>query len=86
MKLDKKLFKIIHNYFPYTSFHDDNWNEILKNSINYPSVFHLLNTVRYYVSYFGESNSINLSIILYDNGQQPVGIMPLMVHKNNSNE
>ena len=27
-----------------------------------------------------------MKIILYDNGQQPVGIMPLMVHKNNSNE
>jgi len=86
MKLDKKLFKIINNYFPYTTFRDDNWKEILKDSINYPSVFHLLNTVRYYVSYFGESNSINLSIILYDNDQQQVGVMPLMVHKNNSNE
>jgi FemAB family protein len=50
-----------------------------------PSIFHLLNTTRYYTEYFSNNNSINVSIVLYNN-KQAVGIMPLMVYQNEHKE
>lgn len=56
----------------------EDWNFVLdKVSIN--TVFYLKKTVDYYVSYYHEQNSLNLSIVLYEN-KNPVGIFPLMVH------
>ena len=37
------------------------------------------------MAYFSKSNSIDLSIILYEN-HQAVGLMPLMAHKNKNNQ
>jgi FemAB family protein len=85
MIMQKKLFKIIYNYFPEADTDVDRWHEVIKTSGNNSSTFHLLNSVKYYVTYFSENNSINLSMVLYDN-QKAVGILPLMAHKNKKNE
>ena len=85
MVIKKKLFKIIYNYFPEADTDANKWHEIIKSSKNNPSTFHLLNTVKYYVTYYSENNAINLSIVLYDD-HQAVGILPLLVHKNKKNE
>ena len=85
MTIEKKLFKIIYNYFPDTDIDINKWKDILKTSNSNSSTFHLLNTIKYYVSYFSDNDSINLSMILYYD-KQAVGIMPLMVHKNKNKE
>ena len=83
--MQKKLFEIIYNYFPDTDIDINKWKGILKTSNSNLSAFHLLNTIKYYVSYFSDNNSINLSLILYYDKQE-VGIMPLMAHKNKDKE
>tara|TARA_B100000767_G_scaffold117107_1_gene111800 strand:+ start:3060 stop:4094 length:1035 start_codon:yes stop_codon:yes gene_type:complete len=85
MIIEKSLFKIIHDYFPDVDIDTNEWRDILKTSKSNSSIFHLLNTVKYYVSYFSDNSSLNLSRVLYDD-KQAVGIMPLMVHKNINNE
>ena len=85
MKIEKKLFEIIYNYFPDADIDINKWKSILKVSGSNLSTFHLLNTIKYYVSYFSDNDSINLSMILYYDKQE-VGIMPLMVHKNKNKE
>ena len=85
MKIEKKLFEIIYSYFPDADIDINKWKGILKISNSNLSTFHLLNTIKYYVSYFSDNDSINLSMILYYDKQE-IGIMPLMVHKNKNNE
>lgn len=85
MTIEKKLFKIIYNYFPDTDIDINKWKDILKTSNSNSSTFHLLNTIKYFVSYFSDNDSINLSMILYYD-KQAVGIMPLMAHKNKNKE
>ena len=63
MTIEKKLFKIIYNYFPDTDIDINKWKDILKTSNSNSSTFHLLNTIKYYVSYFSDNDSINLSMI-----------------------
>lgn len=85
MKIEKKLFDTVYNYFPDVNIASNKWKEVFKTSSSNSSVFHLLNTVKYYVSSFSCNNSINLSIFLYfDN--KAVGIMPLMAHQNKNKE
>jgi len=85
MKIEKKLFDTIYNYFPDANIDTNKWKDIFTTSNSNSSIFHLLNTVKYYVSYFSENNSINLSIVLYYD-KNAVGIMPLMAHKNKDGE
>ena len=61
MIMQKKLFKIIYNYFPEADTDVDRWHEVIKTSGNNSSTFHLLNSVKYYVTYFSENNSIYCS-------------------------
>jgi len=85
MKIEKKLYDTIYNYFPDANIDTNKWKDIFTTSNSNSSIFHLLNTVKYYVSYFSENNSINLSIVLYYD-KNAVGIMPLMAHKNKDGE
>lgn len=81
MTIHKKLRELIFKNFPESKkININKWNEVLKNSDSNQSISHLINTVNYHVSYFIKKDSINLSIVLYE-GQQIVGIMPLMAHK-----
>ncbi len=80
MVLKKKLLKIIHNYFPEADMDSKKWNEIIDNAEHNPSTFHLLNSVKYYVTYYLGNNAINLSIVLYVN-KKPAGILPLFAHQ-----
>ena len=41
--------------------------------------------VKYYVSCFDENNKINLSLVLYNN-KEPVGVMRLIVRKDENQE
>ena len=84
MIIQKKLNEIIFKYFPEADIDPDKWQEILKNSSRTPSIPHLFNTVKYFVAYFSDNDSLNLSLVLYEK-QEAVGIMPLMVHKDESN-
>lgn len=40
--------------------------------------------VHYYVAYYLKEDALDLSIVIYDS-KQPVGVMPLMVHKDKQN-
>ncbi|MDA8846074.1 hypothetical protein N9N60_05050, partial [Candidatus Pelagibacter bacterium] len=84
MIIQKKLNEIIFKYFPEADMDPDKWQEILKNPGRTPSIPHLFNTVKYFVAYFSDNDSLNLSLVLYEK-QEAVGIMPLMVHKDESN-
>lgn len=76
-----QLTQVIQNVIPDSNTDVDAWQLVLDQCKDSPSIFHLLNTVQYYVAYFSENNAVNLSIVLYNN-RQPVGIMPLMAHQN----
>ncbi len=78
--MEKKLQRIIHNHFTDSDNNSDNWQLVLENSNEYISVFHLLNTVNYYVAYNLSGSSFNLSMVIYEN-KKAVGVMPLMAHK-----
>jgi len=79
-----KLTHIVKCVVPDSNNDIDAWQLVLSQHGVTPSIFHLYNTVRYYVSYFARNESINLSLVVYDNSQ-PVGVFPLMAHKNDSN-
>ena len=81
INLEKELFEIISQYLPENTVNLDKWEDILTNTEANPSVYHLLSKVRYYVAILAKYNSINLSIVLYENNEA-VGLMPLMIHKN----
>lgn len=85
MNIEKQLFEIIYEHFSVSNLNLENWQKILDSTNSNPSVFHLLSKVKYYVAYFSDSSAINLSMVLHE-GQQAVGIMPLMVHKNVNSE
>jgi FemAB family protein len=76
-----QLVKIIQNVIPDSNIDINAWQMVLKQHEVFPSIFHLLNTVEYYVAYFSQNRSVNLSLVVYNN-KQPVGLMPLMVHQN----
>ena len=80
-----QIFHIIHSVVPDSSTDIDAWRLVLDQHKTAPSIFHLLNTVQYYVAYFSQNKSINLSLVLYNN-KQPVGVMPLMTHQDESNQ
>jgi FemAB family protein len=80
-----QLTHVVKSVIPDSSIDIDAWQSVLDRHEVTPSIFHLLNTVQYYVSYFSQNKSVNLSLVLYNN-KQPVGVMPLMVHKNELNE
>ena len=84
MRIEKKVHKLVNNYFPDSNIDQNNWKDIIENSNSQPSVFHILNTVKYYVSYFSKNNSINLSMVFYQD-TQAIGIMPLMIHQDKNN-
>ena len=83
--MKKNLLTIIRNHFPDSNIDTNQWKYVLKNSTTVPSCFYLLNMVEYYVSYYKKNNSINLSLILYNN-KEAVGIMPLIAHRNDKHE
>ena len=60
------------------------WQEVIKNPSRTPSIPHLFNTIEYFVAYFSNNDSLNLSFVLYEK-EEAIGIMPLMVHKDESN-
>lgn len=80
-----QISHIVHSVVPDSSTDIDAWKLVLDQHKTTPSIFHLLNTVQYYVAYFSQNKSINLSLVLYNN-KQPVGVMPLMAHQNKSNQ
>jgi FemAB family protein len=84
MIIKKKLMEIIHTHFPNADSNTDKWQEILKNPSRTPSIPHLFSTVKYFVAYFSDNDALNLSLVLYEK-QEAVGIMPLMAHKDGSN-
>lgn len=84
MKIEKKVHKLVNNYFPDSNIDQNNWKDVIENSNSQSSVFHILNTVKYYVSYFSKNNSINLSMVFYQD-TQAIGIMPLMIHQDKNN-
>lgn len=75
-----QLFQIIENMIPDSNADIKAWQSVLDRHEVTPSVFHLFNTVEYYVAYFSKNRSLNLSFVIYNN-KEPVGVMPLMVHK-----
>ena len=83
--MQEKLLKIINSHFPESNTEIDKWQYVLKNCTTVPSCHYLLNMVEYYVSYYKYNSAINLSIVLYNN-KEAVGVMPLMVHKNDKQE
>ena len=80
-----QLLQVIQNIVPDSNADINAWQSVLEKHGTSPSVFHLFNTVEYYVAYFSKNKSINLSFIIYNN-KEPVGAMPLMVHQNEHNE
>ena len=62
----------------------EDWQSVLDQCDFVPSIYHLYSTTQYYVAYFSEKHSINLSIVLYNN-KEPVAVLPLMVHQYRSN-
>ena len=78
--MKEELFKIINKYFPNNDQDKNNWNYIINNSSSAPSILYLQSMVEYYVAYYTSNQSINLSFVFYDD-RNPVGIMPLMIHK-----
>lgn len=83
--MQKKLKEIIFKHFPEADSDPDKWQEVLKNPSSIPSIPHLFNTVKYFVAYFSDNDSLNLSLVLYEK-QQAVGIMPLIAHKDENNK
>ena len=83
--MKKKLLKIIHNHFPESDNGNHNWQYVLDNCTFVPSDFYLYSKVKYYVFYFDKNNVINLSFVLYNN-KEPVGVMPLIVRKDENQE
>lgn len=79
--MKKNLLEIINNHFLAFKTDTDDWQYVLENCGSIPSCMHLLNMVEYYVAYYKNYCSINLSIVLYDK-KKAVGIMPLIAHKN----
>lgn len=82
MQIKKKLFEIINRYLPNHNTNSKDWQKVLDNSNGNPTNFHLLTKVYYYTALLNNFNSINLSMIVYEN-KKPVGIMPLIVHQSN---
>ena len=80
-----QLIKVIQNVVPDSNIDSNSWQSVIEQHKTIPSIFHLFNTVEYYVAYFSQHKSINLSLVLYNN-KQPVGVMPLMAHQNKSNQ
>ena len=80
-----QITHIVRNIVPESSTDIDAWKLVLDQYKAIPSIFHLLNTVQYYVAYFSQNKSINLSLVVYNN-KQPVGVMPLMAHQNENNK
>lgn len=74
------LNEIIRQTIPDANQNEQEWKSVIEQS-NSPSFFHLFNTVNYYVAYYSNNSSINLSLVLHNN-KEAVGIMPLMVHIN----
>ena len=85
MNTEIELLEIVSKYFSEKNLNLEKWQNVLNNTNNNPSNFHLLSKVKYYVSCFSKYNAINLSLILYENSRA-VGIMPLMAHKNIKNK
>jgi FemAB family protein len=80
-----QLIKVIQNVVPDSNIDSNSWQSVIEQHKTIPSIFHLFNTVEYYVAYYSKKSSINLSLVVYNN-MQPVGVMPLMIHKNEHNE
>jgi hypothetical protein len=78
-----QLTRVIQNFIPDSNNDVDAWQSVLDQYKAIPSIFHLFNTVQYYVTYYSQNNSVNLSLVVYNN-KQPVGIMPLMAHQEES--
>ncbi|MDC6455598.1 hypothetical protein PQZ70_00430 [Candidatus Pseudothioglobus singularis] len=85
MNIKKKISQIINNHFADSNYDPKDWQLVLNSCEAVPSIFHLQNTLNYYVSYFSKENSINLSIVLYNNNKA-VGVMPLMTYKDEEGE
>ncbi len=81
----KQLIQIIKDQFPGgIDTASDDWQSVLDRCDHVPSIYHLFSTTQYYVAYFSENYSINLSIVLYSN-KQSVAVFPLMVHQHKKN-
>ncbi len=77
--MNKELKNIIKNILPLdATFKLDDWDFVINNA-HEVSVFHLKKTVDYYVSYYQEHDSYNLSCVLYEN-KKPVAIFPLFIY------
>ena len=64
MILIKKLNKIILKHFPEADSDSNKWQEVLKEPNRDPSIPHLFNSVKYFVAYFSNNDSLNLSFVL----------------------
>ena len=80
-----QLIKVIQNVVPDSNMDSNSWQSVIEQHKTTSSIFHLFNTVEYYVAYYSKNNSINLSLVVYNN-MQPVGVMPLVTHQNKSNQ
>ena len=79
--MEDKLKQVIRAFFTESSISPNIWKTVLESCEHVPSIYYLYNTVEFYTAYFSKSNSINLSVILYDHNN-PVGLMPLICHQN----
>ena len=83
--MKEKLLKIIYDHFPDFNNNNNNWQNVLDNCSIVPSFLYLQSMIEYYVSYYDKNDAINLSFVLYNN-KEPVGVMPLIVSKNDKQE
>jgi FemAB family protein len=77
--VNKELNNIIQNILPLSAtLKLDDWNTVISNPSE-ASIFYLKKTLDYYVSYYQEQDSYNLSLVFYEN-KKPVAIFPLFVY------
>ena len=62
-----QLVQVIQNIVPESDADTKAWQSVLDWHDVTSSVFHLFNTVEYYVAYYSKNKSTNLSLVLYNN-------------------
>lgn len=85
MDFKKKVQETIYKNFSEENLDLSGWYGVLNSTNSIPSIYHLLSKVEYYVAILSQYESINLSIVLQEN-KRTVGLMPLMAHRNLSNQ
>ncbi len=80
-----QLDQVIQNTVPDSNNDINAWQSVLEQYGATPSICYLFNTMKYYIAYLSQNKAVNLSLVVYNN-KQPVGVMPLMIHKNEHNK